>query len=141
MENGRKNKSAQHGGYVAGWINTSIDDCLEAFPLNAKSLAYALITCLDSNPAPMAVVKKNPAFKRALNGVKPFGSGFLVASETLRRTGVRRQLFVGFDEVWFFPNDNITPKPESLLIVGPNRIEQAKLHSLEHWMVENSCTL
>jgi len=54
---------------------------------------------------------------------------------------LKTQLFFGFDEVWFFPGDKISPKPASAWLVGPARIAQEKLNRLNAWMSSNSCSL
>ena len=49
--------------YVAGWLDSSIHDFLQAFPPISKSMSYALITCLDStlDPAPLNAFQPLPA--------------------------------------------------------------------------------
>ena len=54
---------------------------------------------------------------------------------------MRDRLFFGFDEIWFFPSDRVAPKPESVWIVGPKRIDQTKLDRLGPWMSDTGCSL
>jgi hypothetical protein len=131
----------QYDAYVAGWLDSSIHEFLATFPLSSASAAYALITCLDSNVEPSNLLKKNREFRSALPDARPLRKGLLVPSKVLQEASVRDQLFVGFDEVWFFPSDEIAAKPEASWIVGPDRVDQAKLDKLGRWMAENGCSL
>lgn len=127
--------------YVAGWLDSSIRDFLAALPRDRSGESYALITCLDSNSDPASLLKKSPDLRAALAGAKPLKKGLLLPSTDLQKASLRAELFCGFDEVWFFPSDNIEPKPESASIVGPYRIDQAKLDKLGRWMSDNACSL
>jgi len=127
--------------YVAGWLDSSIDDFLERFPGTSRSAAFALITCLDSNLNPGSLLENSSELKAALIGVKPLGTGLLVPSKLLQDSSIRNLLFFGFDEIWFFPSNQIDPKPEQAWIVGPDRIDQTKLDKLGRWMTDNSCSL
>jgi hypothetical protein len=131
----------QHKEYVAGWLDSSIHDFLAVFPYGSKATAFALITCLDSDLNPRSLLKKSPALKAALNDAKPLKNGLLLPSKLFREASFCDQVFFGFDEIWFFPGDEIEPKPESAWIVGPKRIDQAKLKELGDWMVKNGCSL
>ncbi len=142
MENERKKKMVHYQDYVAGWLDSSIHDFLGALPRNSDdSTAFALITCLDSNLDLTSLLKRSPELQAAMNGAKPFKKGLLVPAKLLQKASLRNLLFVGFDEIWFFPSDRIEPKPHSTWIIGPNRIDQAKLDKLGCWMVENDCSL
>ena len=128
-----------YNGYVAGWLDSSIVDFLTDFPRNSESAAYALITRLDSDPDPAALLKKYPELDAA-NGVKALKKGVVLPSKLLHKASIRSRLFVGFDEIWFFPSPEIEPKPVSG-IVGPNRIDQETLAALGYWMEANGCSL
>jgi hypothetical protein len=130
-----------YNGYVAGWLNSSIEEFLGVLPRNSESTAYALITCLDSDPAPASLIKRNPHLEAAMNGVATLKKGLLLPSKTLLKASLRSRLFVGFDEIWFFPTPEIEPKPEAISIVGPNRVDQQTLEALGHWMDANGCSL
>jgi hypothetical protein len=127
-------------GYVAGWLNTSIADFLSALPRNSDSAAYALITCLDSDPDPASILKNDPDLVAA-NGIHALKKGVVLPSKLLHKASLRSRLFVGFDEIWFFPTPEIQPKPPSASIVGPKRIDQQTLDLLAHWMDQNGCSL
>ncbi len=131
----------QYDAYVAGWLDSSIHEFLATLPLSSSGAAYALITCLDSNLDLSSLLKKNREFRSALRGARPLKKGLVVPSKVLQEASVRNQLFVGFDEVWFFPSNEIAAKPESSWIVGPDRIDQGKLDKLGRWMADNGCSL
>jgi hypothetical protein len=126
--------------YVAGWLDTSIHDFVEVLPRNSRARAFALITCLDSDLNPKALLKKSPQLKAAMKCAKPLKNGLLLPTKALHEPGFSDQVFFGFDEVWFFPSDKIEPKPESAWIVGPKRIDQTKLDKLGEWMAGNDCS-
>jgi hypothetical protein len=127
--------------YVAGWLDSSIHDFLEVLSPNAAGAKYALITCLDSNPAPASLRDKSPELKLLANKLQLLGNGLLLPAELLLGIDPRHRIFFGFDEVWFFPNKNIEPKPPSLSLVGPARVTQARFNKLGKWMADNSCAL
>jgi hypothetical protein len=127
--------------YVAGWLDSSIHDFLVDFPRNARSASFALITCLDSDMNPKSLLEKSPELRAVLNGVKTVKNGLLVPSTRLQEAKFRDTVFLGFDEIWFFSSDAIEPKPESVSIVGPNRIGERKLDQLVGWMTKNGCSM
>jgi hypothetical protein len=127
--------------YVAGWLDSSIHDFLEVLSPSAASTKYALITCLDSNPSPASLRNKSPELKSIASKLQILGSSLLLPTELLLETDSRNQIFFGFDEVWFFPNKTIQPKPPSVSLVGPARLNQARLNKLGKWMADNSCSL
>ena len=127
--------------YVAGWLDSSIHDFLQVLSPNVASTKYALITCLDSNPSPASLRNKSPELKSIANKLQILGSSLLLPTELLLETDSRNQIFFGFDEVWFFPNKSIRPKPPSAVLVGPARLNQERLQKLGKWMLENSCSL
>ncbi len=128
-------------GYVGGWLDTSIRDFLESFPWRSRNAAFALVTCLDSNANPASLLVSNKALHGAPNGAKRLDNGLLLPSKLLQEPGFRNDLFFGFDEVWFFPDDRIEPKPNAASIVGPGRINQSKLENLGRWISTNRCSL
>jgi hypothetical protein len=128
-------------GYVAGWLNSSIEEFLAVLPRSSENMAYALITCLDSNPDPAFLFKNNADLRAAMNGAITLKKGLLVPTKLLHKASLRAQLFVGFDEIWLLPTDAVKSKPPSAAIVGPNRIDQETLQELGHWMSANDCSL
>jgi hypothetical protein len=140
MRNGN-NSPIHYKDYVAGWLDSSIHDFLGHFPTTSKSMEFALITSLDSNPAPSSLLGKSPALRAVARDAKPLKEGILLPTALMLEAHARNQIFFGFDEVWFFPDDKIKPKPESAWLVGPNRIDQRQLDKLGSWMSDNGCSL
>jgi hypothetical protein len=127
--------------YVAGWLDSSIHDFLQVLPSRAVSTKYALITCLDSNPNPASLRNKSPELKSIANKVKVVGTGLLLPTKLLLEADSSTRIFFGFDEVWFFPSKSIQPKPSSVSLVGPARLDRARLEKLGKWMANNACSL
>jgi hypothetical protein len=127
--------------YVAGWLDMSIHDFLARIPPTAPRAAHALITTLDSDPNPAALLDRSAQLRAMLKGAKPLHSGLLVPLRLLQEANVRDALFFGFDEVWLFPLGSVKPKPNVGSIVGPNRIDQTKLDLLGPWINKNECFL
>ena len=141
MEDHTNSKIVHYRDYVAGWLDCSIHDFLEVFPSNSKTMSYALITCLDSNLEPSSMLQKSPELQSLAKTAMPLGKGFLLPTRPLLETDSAKQIFFGFDEVWFFPTNEIEPKPDSAWLVGPSRINQAQLDNIGRWMSNNSCAL
>jgi hypothetical protein len=127
--------------YVAGWLDSSVHAFLGIVPPNSKSMRYALITCVDSNLSPEALLHTSPELKSVKDKARVLGSGIILPTRVLRQADSGKRLFFGFDEVCFFPHDNIKPKPASTWLVGPSRIDQAKMKKLSTWVTANSCSL
>ena len=134
-------KLVRNENYVAGWLNSSIHDFVETLPLEGGSTKYALITCLDSNPNVASLVEKSPELKAVKHQSEPLGAGLVLPTRLLVSTDSGKQIFFGFDEVFFFPNNDIKPKPSSLTIVGPARPDQKTLTTLGKWMFQNACSM
>lgn len=130
-----------HDNYVAGWLDSSIHEFLEALSPNAVSTKYALITCLDSHLNPASLRDKSPELKSIASRARALATGLLLPTKLLLEANSRQRIFFGFDEVWFFPSNRIEPKPDSAWLVGPARIDQPKLNKLGKWMSRNSCSL
>ena len=134
-------KIVSNKDYVAGWLDSSIHEFLEVLSPGAANTKYALITCLDSNPAPASLRNISPELKSIANKLQVLGDGLLLPTELLLETDGRSQVFFGFDEVWFFPSRSIQPKPSSVSMVGPGRLNQARFKKVGKWMAENACSL
>jgi hypothetical protein len=137
MKNGH-NGIVHYKAYVAGWFNSSIHELLEHFPLNSKSMAYALVTSIDSDVAPYIKLQQSESLA---SDARPLGDGVLLPTARLVEIDPPHRFFFGFDEVWFFPSDDIQSKPESAWIVGPRRIDQTTIDALGDWMAANDCSL
>jgi hypothetical protein len=131
----------QYKNYVAGWLDSSIHDFLGSFPPRSTSTMYALITCLDSNFDPRALLDTSPELKSLSGNATPLGKGILLPTKRLLEANAREQCFFGFDEIWFFPSERIEPKPDSAGLVGPARVDQKRLDELGRWLSGNSCSL
>src|SRR5260370_15119262 len=140
-EKQKSTRIVSYKDYVAGWLDCSIHDFLEVLSPSAASTKYALITCLDSNPIPASLRNHSPELKSIANKLQILGSGLLLPTELLLETDSRNRIFFGFDEVWFFPSKSIQPKPPSIFLVGPARLNQARFNRFSKWMANNSCSL
>ena len=137
----RRNLMSTSRGYIVGWMNTSINDFLDEMEHPSPATAYALITCLDSNPDVSSVFQGNNKlvdFKR-LN--IPIGQGVLMTTKNLIAANKRTRIFFGFDEIWFFPNSKITPKPHEVVITRPPEIDLQDSSLQFLWMKSNKCSL
>jgi hypothetical protein len=135
------NGMVHYHDYVAGWLDGSIHDLLPRLPGTARSTRFALITCLDSDLAPGSLLRKSPALRPIADAARVVKKGILVPTARLLEADIENQVFFGFDEVWFFPDDDIKPRPDSAWLVGPNRIDRGKLDKLGSWMTDNGCSL
>lgn len=94
---------------------------------------FALVTTLDSGCG-KDCLKAHPKLAEV---AKIVGDGFLVPTELLFPD--EEKFLTGFDEVWFFPHDQVTPKP-NLSIVRPIDLDDDKMEALHEWLVENDCS-
>lgn len=127
--------------YVAGWIETSIHDFLAEIAEPPSGMAYALITCLDSNFDGAFLLKESKHLEGLRDKCELIGSGILTTTQQLLAADRREQIFFGFDEVWFFPHADIRPKPTELIITCPAQIGADHLNDLIEWMQSNDCSL
>jgi hypothetical protein len=130
--------------FSAGWINSSIHDFLMGIDRPPESMVFALITMVDSSPDPAALVKISPLLKQLEADVRTLGTGLLVETRRLLEVERQKPVFFGFDELWFFPNDRITPKPAGACMVGPTRLSRNSLQEMEdllEWMAVTQCSL
>jgi hypothetical protein len=131
----------QYKDYVAGWIAGSIHNFIKVFPSKSRKMEYALISRLDSE-SDIVSLRESSAELSSLAGNGRFvGKALLLPTRRLLEFNSGGQVFFGFDEVWFFPTDQIQPKPESASLVGPNRVTQGRMNVLGSWLVGNSCSL
>ena len=132
---------AGHSDYMAGWINTTIHDFLQEIDEIAFSMAYALITYLDSNPDVASVFEKSKSLSGLKEKHRVVGTSALVTTRQLLAAERKHRLFYGFDEVWFFPYYDVTIKPDDLVITAPYSIESQKIEQHHRWLVSNKCSL
>jgi hypothetical protein len=127
--------------YLAGWLNSSIHDFLEATPLKSSKARYALITCLDSNLNPSSLRDRAQEIEPLLSVAQSLGSGLLVSTKRLMEFRSSTRIFFGFDEIFFFKNRITEPKPDLAWLIGPARADQQTMDRLGQWMLANDCTL
>lgn len=127
--------------YVAGWLNMSVSELLDVLPDTSKRLTYTLITCVDSNRNPSSLLQTSPELRPLSQNAYPLGTGLLVPTKTLLTSRRTQPIFYGFDELWFFPDKPLRPKPDTAWLVGPGRIEHRTFRELGSWMNQTSCSL
>jgi hypothetical protein len=131
----------QFKDYVAGWLAGSINDFIKVFPKQSRTMEYALISRLDSESDIVSLRRSCKELGFLADNGRFVGKGLLVPTRRLREVNSEHQVFLGFDEVFFFPTDQIQPKPESASLVGPNRVTQRRMNVLGNWLVTSSCSL
>ena len=127
--------------YQTGRIDTTIQDFLSKVDEPPSTMAYALITCLDSNFDVPSLLELSEPLRPLMGKCKPVGQGILLTTRQLLTANRHRRIFFGFDEVWFFPAPAITPKPEDLVITGPSVIDPGDIDGYREWMEANDCSL
>jgi hypothetical protein len=140
MRNG-SGQRVQYKDYVAGWLDSSIPDFLELLPEAPPGMGFALVTCLDSNLNPASLVRRSPELRSLAGKARRVGKAILLPSDLLLEANAKATIFHGFDEVWFFPSDDIDPKPDVAWLVGPRRVDRPKLRALGPWLSKHNCTL
>ena len=63
-----------------------------------------------------------------------WATGLLLPTDVLLEADSRSQIFFGLMRSGSFRTHRIEPKPDSAWLVGPARIDQAKLDKLGKWM-------
>lgn len=127
--------------YIAGWLNMSMSDFLNVFPVTSEKLKYSLITCVDSNTNPVSLLQSSRELKLLSQTASRLGQGVCVPTKSLLEVRREGPIFYGFDELWFFPSKPSQPKPDTAWLVGPERIKDQTLGHLGSWMNQNSCSL
>lgn len=125
----------------AAWIDTSIHDFLLGIDDPPASMAYALITCLDSTFDVASVVRGNPGFAAVNEHGTKTGKGIVISTRRLIAIEARTRMFYGFDEIWFAPKSNLPARPQNLTLVGPERISAEMARRAARWMRESGVTL
>lgn len=128
--------------YTAGWIGITIHDFLSEIE-PSTSIAYALVTCLDSSFDLAPIVERNAALRemRDRGELSMLGKGFFLKTRRLVVLNRESRLFFGFDEIWLCSKTPAHVKPDELFITGPDRISDQTLESLSHWMHLSHCSL
>ena len=131
----------QTSPYTVGWIDTTIHEFLAEMDDPPASMAYALITCLDSTFEIASLASKNPRLAALRKEGTIVGKGLLLKTRRLLALDRSAHLFFGFDEVWFFSRAQVTAKPKNLVITGPERISEETIESLASWLQSNGVYL
>jgi hypothetical protein len=127
--------------YFAGWIDTTIHDFLLKVQEPSSSMAYALITCLDSSVDLPALVRTSSPLRELEGRSEIVGQGLLLKTRHLLNAVRQNRIFYGYDEIWFFPHSKISPKPAGVFLVGPHRLPNELPETLVNWMKETRCAL
>jgi hypothetical protein len=133
-------KLVSHGAYTAGWLDNNLHDFLQVFQA-FPSMQFALISCLDSNRNVHELLERSPELASIKSDARVHGSSLIVPTKKLLDADRSERLLFGFDEIWFFPHDNISPLAPDSGIVGPRRISQERMNKLGDWLQANSCSL
>lgn len=139
--------------YIVGWIDASIHDFFSEINRPPTSMAYTLITCLDSSFNVSSLVEKSKHLQSLKGDYEQIGNGLLVETNKLLKVEHKNRIFFGFDEVWFFPytrikpnprlkpKSKLKPKPDEITLIGPNRVNPLSLQELSDWMRDEDCYL
>jgi hypothetical protein len=133
---------ANNRDYSVGWINSSIHEFLMEMELvPPASMAYALIACLDSCfDLPLLVKQSREIHSAQLSG-KLVGGGWVVKTSELIAAERKHPIFFGFDEVFFFASPPRKSKPDTIVLVGPEKISQPFPQEGLDWLRRNRCSL
>jgi hypothetical protein len=131
---------SRRADYVAGWIDTTIHDFLLDIEEPTSSMAYSLITCLDSN-SDVVTFWDRTKLNKLKGKCNEVGKGLLVSTRQLLSVERQHRLFFGFDEVWFFPHPDVSAKPENWVITGPEPVDPQEMQQFSEWMRSNGCSL
>lgn len=127
--------------YMVGWIDTTVHDFLSEIGEPTSSMAYALITCLDSSFDLSSFWEGSKRPVKLKGKCKLVGEGLLMTTRQLLAIERQHRLFFGFDEVWFFSKPPITSKPENLVITGPDHVNPREIEQNSEWLRSNNCSL
>ncbi len=132
---------SRQSDYLTGRIDTTIHDFLAKIEEPTSSMAYALITCLDSDFDVPSLLHTSRHLESLKGRAQEVGQGILVTTRQLLTAHRHSRIFFGFDEVWFFPTSEVTPKPDNLVLAGPSLIDPADIEEHSEWMRVNECSL
>jgi hypothetical protein len=104
-------------------------------------MGYALVTCLDSCFDLPLMMERSKSLQRLRGKGRRIGRGLMLTTRQLVAAERRQRLFHGFDEVWFFPKRDIRAKPDTLILVGPHRVQPAAIADHAAWLQASGCSL
>lgn len=125
----------------AAWIDTTIHDFLLGIDEPPSSMTHALVTCLDSTFDVAGAANSSASLEMLKEHGKRVGKGILISTRRLIATEREQRVFHGFDEVWFAPKAVLRAKPESLVLVGPERVSEEMTRRAARWMRESGVSL
>ena len=132
---------SKQADYIAGWIDSTIHDFIVGIEEPTASMRYALITCLDSSFDVRSMLEQSKHLKSVRGKCQLVGQGILLSTRQLLAAERVDRIFFGFDEVWFFPTSHAEPKPENLILTGPEKVSPQEIDQFTHWMLSSKCSL
>src|SRR6266446_3904137 len=131
-----------HFDYSVGWVESTIHEFLLSIEVPPPAvMSYALITCVDSCFDLPLVVKQSPELRKTGLDGKTLGKGFVVKTSELLASEGQNPIFFGFDEVFFFASRPRKSKPDSLTLVGPEKLSHPLPRKWVDWLRHNRCSL
>jgi hypothetical protein len=127
--------------YSSGWIDSSIHQFLSEIQRHPTSMTYALITCIDSCFDVSSMMTSSSGLSKLNRDAKCVGKGVVVPTKKLLSIDRDDRIFFGFDEVWFFPQARVSPKPDNICLTGPSEQPIDLSSNIVTWMSRNKCTL
>ncbi|MEX0866724.1 MAG: hypothetical protein WD030_05155 [Pirellulales bacterium] len=131
----------QKDEYCAGWMDSSIHDFLSNIDPAPASMKFALLTCLDSSTDVASLLRSSEALQPLESQAKKVGESVLVSTRRLLSAQRKQRIFFGFDEIWFLPTENVTGKPTTFSLVGPEKLHTEPPDKAIRWMDDNGCSL
>ncbi len=126
---------------MTGWADANIHEFLLAMEKPSSSMAYALITCLDSNLGIGALASVAKHFDDVRSKPRVVGKGLSLTTRKLLDAERRERIFFGFDEIWFSAKPITLTKPKGLVITGPERLRSELVDEHCGWLDASGCTL
>lgn len=124
-------------GLYVGQLATTVHDLAQSADLLGR-YEFWLITSIDSEMDLHRISLATTLVERSPDCTF-LGNGLLVRSP---RANEINQLFSGFDELWCFKQEPVTPKPEAVTIVPPINPTRADIiAALEPWMRDTLCEI
>lgn len=132
---------ANYPPFIATWTDKSISQIFQdGFDL--QSCAFACITCLDSSN-PVSLLQQSSVLQLLANAGVSTKDSLIFPTSTLLENELYKNVFFGFDEIWFFPYPkfHMSSKPSEISIVGPDNISQGVLNELYDWLALENCSM
>jgi hypothetical protein len=103
-KDGSMSRLVSYDHYVAGWLDSSVRDFFDVLrpARSLDSLKYSLITCLDSDPEPAALLNKNAVPGPAAANARLVGRGLLLPTKHLLENDCYTEFFSDSTKSGFF---------------------------------------